>query len=407
MERKTLPLLFSTLVLDMIGVGMIIPIIPILFTDPTSSSFLLSAYKQEYWYFLAGLATALFGVVQFFASPVLGELSDVYGRKKLLFIGVTVLAISQCVFAIGIVMKSLALIFISRLIGGLAAANFSIAQATIADISTEASRAKNFGLIGAAFGIGFIVGPALSGYVAHIFGSPAAPFWLAGILGAINMISVYFFLPETHKENRSIAKKFTPWKAIHNIRQAITDKEVSKLYKINFLYYTGFTFFTTFSGLYLVQKYSLNEAGLGTYFALSGVCIVITQIGILRIVSKRATPFQVLKISILSVAIAASLTPYMPTLFWQYILIPFIAVPQGLTMANLGALLSSKTRKEKQGVALGINGSLSALSQGIVPLLGGVAGGYLGASSPFLAGGACTLFAWYSLTQLHKQSHLK
>jgi DHA1 family tetracycline resistance protein-like MFS transporter len=163
MEKKTLTILFFTLVLDMIGIGMIIPIIPIIFTDPTSPSFLLQGIKQEYWYFLAGLTTAIFGLIQFFAAPLLGELSDVYGRKKLLTLGVTVLAVSQCIFGLGIVTKSLALVFISRIIGGIASANFSIAQASIADISTPANRAKNFGLIGAAFGIGFIVGPALSG----------------------------------------------------------------------------------------------------------------------------------------------------------------------------------------------------------------------------------------------------
>ena len=86
MERKTLPILFFTLVLDMIGIGMVIPIIPIIFTDPMSPSFLLTGIDKQYWYFLAGLATALFGIVQFFAAPILGELSDMYGRKKLLFL---------------------------------------------------------------------------------------------------------------------------------------------------------------------------------------------------------------------------------------------------------------------------------------------------------------------------------
>jgi MFS transporter, DHA1 family, tetracycline resistance protein len=143
MERKALLVLFFTLVLDMIGIGMVIPIIPIIFTDPTSSSFLLTGISSSYWYFLAGLTTAIFGIVQFFASPILGELSDVYGRKKLLFLGVSVLAFSQCIFGLGIIAKSLTLILLSRFVGGFAAANFSIAQATIADLSQPQDRAKN------------------------------------------------------------------------------------------------------------------------------------------------------------------------------------------------------------------------------------------------------------------------
>lgn len=404
MERKALPILFFTLVLDMIGIGMVIPIIPIIFTDASSPSFLLAAFDQKYWYFMAGLTTALFGIVQFFTAPILGELSDVYGRKKLLFTGVTVLAISQAVFGLGIITKSLTLILGSRIIGGLAAANFSIAQASIADISTPENRAKNFGLIGAAFGIGFIVGPALSGYLAHFFGSAAAPFWVASVFGVINMLSVYLFLPETHKENRAVAKRFTPWKAIHNIRAALLDKEVSHIYRANFFYYTGFTFFTSFSGLYLVKKYGLGESQLGTYFAIIGICIVITQAGILRFVSAKWKPIQVLQVSMILVGITSALTPFMPSLMLQYILIPFIAVPQGLSVANLGALLSTSVPKERQGVALGINGSLSAFAQGFVPLLGGVIGGVLDVTSPFLIGGLCSIFAWYTITTLSKRT---
>jgi DHA1 family tetracycline resistance protein-like MFS transporter len=361
MERKALTILFFTLVLDMIGIGMIIPIVPIIFTDPTSPSFLLTGIAQKYWYFLAGLATAIFGLVQFFAAPILGELSDIYGRKKLLFLGVSVLAISQGVFAFGITISSLALVFISRFIGGIASANFSIAQASIADISTPANRAKNFGLIGAAFGIGFVIGPALGGYLAHIFNSASAPFWIAGGLGIINMISVFFFLPETHTENRALAKKLTPLKAFSNIKTAFTDTVSSHIYKANFFYFAGFAFFTSFSGLYLVQRYNVGEAQLGNYFAAIGIWIVITQMIILRIVTKHRAPLQVLRVSMVCVAIASALTPFMPTLFLQYVLLPFIAIPQGLSMANLTALLSSTVPKEKQGVALGINGSLSAL----------------------------------------------
>lgn len=398
MERKALTILFFTLVLDMIGIGMVIPIIPIIFTDPTSPSFLLTGIAEKYWYFLAGLSVAIFGLVQFFAAPILGELSDMYGRKKLLLLGVSVLALSQCIFGFGIIAGSLTLILMSRLIGGIASANFSIAQAAIADISTPANRAKNFGMIGAAFGIGFVVGPALGGYVAHALNSASAPFWVAGILGAINMVSVHFFLPETHKvENRKAIKKLTFWKGFRNIQVALTDKDISHLYKANFFYFAGFAFFTSFSGLYLVKKYGIGEAALGNYYAAIGIWIVITQGIILRIVTKYRTPKQILPVSMILVAIASVLTPYMPTLFLQYILLPFIAIPQGLSMANLTALLSSSIAKERQGVVLGINGSLSALSQGLVPLFGGILGGLLGIRVPFLIGGLCIFYAWFGI----------
>src|ERR1041385_6268387 len=110
MQRKVLPILFATLLLDMIGTGMVFPIIPIIFTDPTSPSFLLQGFSQAGQYFIAGLVTALFGIMQFLAAPLLGELSDVYGRKRLLSLGVGILAFSQILFGFGIEIKAVILI---------------------------------------------------------------------------------------------------------------------------------------------------------------------------------------------------------------------------------------------------------------------------------------------------------
>jgi DHA1 family tetracycline resistance protein-like MFS transporter len=406
MKKYTLPILFMTLMLDMVGIGMIIPIIPTIFTDPTSESFMLTGFDPNNWFFIAGLATAVVGLMQFLAGPILGELSDVYGRKKLLSAGVLILALSQFVFGFSILIKSLTLLFISRIIGGLAGANFSIAQATMADISTPETRAKNFGLIGAAFGIGFVVGPALGGYIAHLFDSAAAPFWVSGVLGILNFLSVTLFLKETHTENRSTAKKLTPWKAITNIKIAFTDKDLSQIYKANFFYYFGFAFFTSFSGLYLVNKYGVSEAGLGTYFAASGVCIIITQAIILRFVNKKYTSEQILKVTMICVALAIFALPFMPTLYTQYMLLPLIAVPQGLSMANLGALLSKNVSKENQGLALGINGSLSALSQGVVPSVAGVLPMLFGIRSPFIVGSFAIVIAWITMTRYIKVKNI-
>src|SRR6185369_11205487 len=207
MRKKSLQILFLTLLIDMIGIGMIIPIIPIIFTDPSSPSFLLQGYSQAKQFFLAGLLTSLFGLMLFLTAPILGELSDVYGRKKLLLMGVGVLAFSQLLFGFGIEIRSLWLVFFSRAIAGLAGANFSIAQASIADVTEPKDRAKNFGLIGASFGIGIIIGPTLGGWIAHLANNAAAPFWLASILGVVNLISISLFLPETNK-NREVSHNF-------------------------------------------------------------------------------------------------------------------------------------------------------------------------------------------------------
>lgn len=396
-KKHSLLILFFTILLDMIGVGMIIPIIPIIFTDPTSPAFLLHGFSTQMQLVIAGSITALSGIMTFFAAPILGELSDLYGRKKLLAACILVLALSQIFFAVGVLISSLTILFISRIVAGLASANISIAQASIADITEPKDRAKNFGLIGVAVGIGFIVGPALGGYIAALSNNASLPFFFAGALGLINLISVTFFLPETHTVPESKKHSITIFKALHNIKSAFNKNEASHLYTSNFLYFFGFTFFTSSTGIYLVQKFAITESGLGTYFGVLGMWIVITQGVILRIITKKYSEKQILRYSVALVGTMILLMPIMPSVIFMYILLPFIAIPQGLSMANLNALISKSVSPDKQGAAMGINASLSALAQGLVPALSGFVSALFGLSFPYLVAGICMLLAWYNL----------
>ncbi|MDO8600058.1 MAG: MFS transporter [bacterium] len=396
MQKKVLPILFVTLLIDTVGIGMIIPIIPIIFTDPNSPSFLLHGYSQSGQYFIAGILTALFGLMQFIASPILGELSDVYGRKRLLTLGVGVLAFSQLLFGFGVEIASLGLLFFSRAVAGFAGANISIAQASIADVTLPQDRAKNFGLIGAAFGVGFILGPLLGGWIAHVTGDAASPFWLAGIFGIINVLFISFFLPETHTE-KTERRSFTFLRGIHNIVAAFRDVDARPVYLTSFLYASGFVFFTSFIGILLVSRFALSEASVGTYFGVAGIWMVVTQLFIIRILSGRYRERTILLWSFPVVAFALAVYPFVPRIAFVYVLLPFFAVPQGLSMANLGALVSRGVSSEKQGAALGINSSLFAFSQGVIPLIAGVSSGAIGIQAPFIAGAVLIVFAWVVL----------
>lgn len=396
MQKKTLGILFITLLIDMIGIGMIIPIIPIIFTDPTSPSFLLSGYSQQEQYFFAGLVTALFGLMQFFSAPLLGELSDVYGRKKLLTLGVGILAFSQLLFGFSIEIGSLWLLFFSRIIAGVAGGNFSVAQASIADITDPQDRAKNFGLIGAAFGIGFILGPTLGGYIAHVFNNAAVPFWVASALGVVNVISVSLFLPETH-QHRKTEHHFHFLKGIQNIMAAWRDHDARPVYLSSFLYASGFAFFTSFIGIMLVTRFGLDEKAIGTFFGVVGAWIVVTQLFILRVLTKKYNEKTILRISLLILAGTLFAYPFIPSVFLLYALAPLLSIPNGLSMANMSALVSKSVSSQRQGAALGINGSLMALSQGIIPITAGAFSGLLGIRAPFIAGALLVVMAWFML----------
>lgn len=367
-QKRILTVLFITLLLDVIGIGILIPVIPSLFTDATSNSFMLAGYSVSAQYFIAGLMTALFGLMQFLVAPLLGDLSDTYGRKRLLTLGVGVLAVAQLLFAAGIALFSLTLLFLSRIVAGIAGANFSIVQAAIADITEPKNRARNFGLIGAAFGLGFIIGPLVGGVIVSATGNPALPFIFAGCLGIINLISITLLLPETNLE-LSEAKKFSLGKAFTNIKVAYMDVDNRPLYTVSFLQMLGFGIYTSFSAVFLTYRFNFTEADTGSFFAVVGVCMVLSQLFVVRYASKYYSERQVLRFALplLALVLFAQMAVY--SVIVLYLLIPFTAVSIGLISTNIPALISKGVSNTRQGAALGINGSLQALSQGIAPLL--------------------------------------
>lgn len=397
MPKKVLPILFLTLLLDMIGAGMIFPVIPIILTDASSPSFLLHGFSVSDQYIIAGLLTALFGIMQFFAAPILGELSDIFGRKKLLMLGVATLAVGQLFFGFAIVIASLPLLFFSRIIAGLAGANFSIAQASIADVTEPHERAKNFGLMGAAFGLGFVLGPLLGGWMVHLSGLASAPFWLAGALGIVNVLVIYFMLPETKKTSASVQHKFHILKGINNIKQAFTDKDARGFYGASFVMQLGFAFFTAFIGILLVSKFNFDAGGVGTFFGVVGAWVVVTQLVILRVLTKKFNERAILRYSLLILAVGLAIYPFLPSDIFLYVAMPLVAIGNGLSVANLTALISKGVSAEKQGAALGINGSLMALAQGTAPVVAGIGSGILGIAAPFVVAGALVVVSWWIL----------
>ena len=154
-KARTLPVVFAIILVDMLGVGILIPVIPLLLTDPAYPYHLGLSMRSGL--ITLGLLMATFPLLQFFATPILGQLSDRVGRKPVLIISIIGTSLSYVVFAIGIITKNVPLLFASRALDGITGGNIAVAQAAIADSTTPENRAKSFGIIGAAFGIGFIV----------------------------------------------------------------------------------------------------------------------------------------------------------------------------------------------------------------------------------------------------------
>lgn len=266
--------------------------------------------------------------------------------------------------------------FISRIIGGITGASIAVAQAAIADITTPQNRTKNFGLIGAAFGIGFIIGPLIGGKLSdtsiHPLFTVVTPFIFSAFVGVLNVLGVWLLFPETHK-TRNHTLRIDLNRSFHNVYKALTMPKLLPLFITNFLFQGGFTFYTTFVSIYLATKYRFNQGHLGEFFAYIGLWIVFTQGVITRILANKFKEAHVLRVSLFISAFGVLLQSIPPSnMSWLlYVFVPIIAIGNGLTQANLTGLLSKTASPSEQGEILGIGSSVAALAYSIPPILSG------------------------------------
>ncbi|MFO0703889.1 MAG: MFS transporter [Patescibacteria group bacterium] len=386
MKNRPLLTVFITVLIDLIGFGILIPVIPELF-NKSGNYFLLPGdpWFVDNRFIILGILTAAYPIAQFIASPILGQVSDKYGRKRILAICLLGTAVGHALFAIGIHNRDLGLLFFARIFDGITGGNISVAQAVIADVSTPKTRQKNFGLIGAAFGLGFILGPFLGGVLASSqvvsWFDATTPFYFAAALSMINVGLVLKLLPETLVHiNDNL--KLTPAKSIQNIIKAFRIKSALPLFITVFLFQGGFSFYSTFSSTYLLQRFGLSERDIGLFFAYIGLWIVITQGFILRKIAGKFPEHKIVRISLFIIAGALFLYPAMNHLTYLFILVPFYAIPFGITNATITSLVSRSVGPQLQGEILGINSSFLALAQAIPPIIAGiiVSGSAAGAS---------------------------
>ena len=256
--------IFVTVMLDMIGIGLIIPSLPEVMRRFVSGEAAISTY---FGYFIA-----IYACMQFLASPLLGALSDRYGRRPVLLVSLAVAGLDYLVMAFA---PSLEILFLGRVISGLTGASITVAMAYVADVSTEENRSANFGKIGAAFGLGFIVGPALGGLLGHI--SPSAPFLLAAAMNLLNFLFGFFILPESvpaGNRRKLELRHLNPLKALAGIFRV---PGILALASVFFLFaLAGHTHGSIWT-LYTEFRYGWTAAEVGTSLALVGILAAVAQ----------------------------------------------------------------------------------------------------------------------------------
>jgi multidrug resistance protein len=355
-KNPTLLILSFVMIINAMAYGIIIPLL-----YPYAIRFGIDPFGLS-------LMFASFSIAQFIATPIIGRLSDKYGRKPLLLMCLFGTGLSLAMFATA---GSVLMLFVSRIIDGVTGGNISVAQAAVADSTDGKDRVKAFGMIGAAFGFGFLVGPAIGGVLSQ-FGL-TAPFWFAAILAWVGTILGIFFLKETlPKAQRKEAKK-EPMFDLRSLYTALLSPTTGLLLGLSFMtmmtiniFFLGFQSFTVD-----VLKSPPNQIAL--LFAMFGLVSMLMQLFGLKYIlkwipAKRAVLFYSLAgsaVVLLALSLTRSVIPFTAVLFFHML---FNAPPNPV----LTALISERTNEEDQGSVLGINQSYVALGQIVGPLIGGV-----------------------------------
>ena len=393
MKNKNLLIIYLTVLIDFIGVGLVIPIFAPLFLG-TESTLFVTDTPENIRNILLGLTLAVFPLFQIFGAPILGALSDKYGRKKILFISIFGTAIGYLLMVLGINSQIFYLILLSRIIDGFTGGNISVATSAISDISTPEEKVRNFGILGALFGICFIVGPYIGGKLSdssfYSGFNYSTPFVVAGVLSLVNLVSVGLFFKETLSQK--IERTVSLTSGIRNLKKAFTDEKFKTVFEVIFLLTLGFAFFTTFFQPYLISKFQFKESQIGELFAYTGFWIAFTQGFLLKYISKYLDPKKSIYYGSIGLGISLLCLLVPGDVSAIYFLTPFIAISNGILSPNYQSIISKLADQNSQGEIFGINQSITSLGIALAPILASLLVNF-DDRMPILFGGLITLFA--------------
>lgn len=408
MRRKPLLSIFSTVFIDLIGFSILIPVFPLLISPGSPFRVTPDTWSFTKGLIMLGWLQGVYPLCVFLAAPILGQLSDRHGRRPVLALSIFGTSIGYFLFAVGISTANIPLLFISRALDGLTGGNLAVANAAVGDISTNENRAKNFGVLGAAFGLGFIIGPYIGGKLSspnvsfyglfdtpHWFGA-TTPFIFAGILSLMNCCLILVSFPETIKE-KFYGGKLALGRSISNIRAGFTSDRLRIPLASAFFFNAGFTFFTSFFGVYLRNNFDFTPSNTGDYFAFVGLFIAFSQAVIVRRVSTKLADFKVLRFSMFGLAIMLAVFFVAPAgnRWWLFLPVPLFSAFNGLTMANNASLISRSAEMGKQGEAMGIYSSVQSLASVPASILLGYITTGITSAQPLIVSSICIATAGF------------
>jgi len=348
--------ILATVALDSIGIGLIFPVMPDLMTEVTGGTLGQAAL----W---GGVLTASFAIMQFLFGPIVGNLSDRFGRRPIFLVSLAVMAVDYVVMALA---HTVWLLLAVRMVAGIAAATHSTAFAYVADISAPDDRAKRFGLVGAAFGLGFVAGPMLGGFLAVI--DTRAPFWAAAALALANLVFGWLVLPESLKPalrrpfSLARANPLASFKAIRNL------PGLRILLLVTFIYAVTFNVWPALWSYYGKAAFGWDPLWIGISLAIFGICMAAAQATLVSPMIKRFGERRTATYGMVAEVGTYTFFGVIQSGFWALVVTPVTALG-GVTGPALQAMSSRLTPETQQGELQGINTSLNALAMIIAPLV--------------------------------------
>lgn len=355
--------LFLVLIIDAMGVGLVFPVLSPIYMQ-VDGGIVATTTLETTRNLLYGVTLAGFSFAMFFGAPLLGDLSDQLGRKKVLIICLVGTAISFFISAIGIQYKSVMLLILGRFIGGFCAGSQPIAQAAITDISTPKNKALNLSLISAAFSIGFVIGPVMGGFLSDVtineWFNYSTPFFVAAVLSLANAFGLYLTFAETYHPVKSPAIDF--FKGFKLLLSVFDRKDILLLVMVYFISEVAWTLYFQYMSLYLVHAYQFTATQIGQYMSVLGIIFVLNMLVIVPLAIRWIRLETAIFFGLLLCLIGMLASIFLRSEDMQWVLLFPINIGTGLVYTTSLALFSNAVDRDSQGWIMGVVSAVVSLA---------------------------------------------
>jgi predicted MFS family arabinose efflux permease len=358
--------------LDFIGLGMVVAIFPHMMISDAASLF-PDGWDHQKKVILLGIFLAIYPLGQFFGASILGKMSDIYGRRKMMLMTVAGTAIAFTVSAYAVVEASAVLLLLSRLLAGLMAGNVAIAQASMADISEPDNKTKNLTMIQTALGLAWVIGPPVGGWLTNFslgqFSGYMTPFAIMTVIFILLFIYTLMTYPDTLEKHAQ--EKINAFSGLIQIAKAYSHAELRMAFTIWTIFVAGWWLFESFLPAYLLDVYRFSSFQIGSFLASMGATYALFQYLVVRHVAKVAKPENMVRYSLVVSSLAVMAIPIVGNVVYLHILITLFVTSMGFALPGLISSISNLAPENEQGEIMGSISSIQALATLVVMFVGG------------------------------------